>query len=92
MSDRVVLVGDLWTLIASDQLGAVGTLLRGGEILGLFPVLRSSIEHSCAAFWVLDALVSPEVRAARAALVVDRSNEELKKAAAAPRREGHRDV
>ncbi len=81
--DRVVLVADLWSLIAADQLHGVAVLLRSGaSVFSLFPLCRSIIEHCCTLVWVLDPQASPEVRGARAALAIDRSNEELCKAAA----------
>ena len=59
----------------------LGLSYVGERSWGYSRCFEAASSTAAAAFWVLDALVSPEVRAARAALVVDRSNEELKKAA-----------
>jgi hypothetical protein len=84
IADRVVVVADLWTLIAGDQIGGLAPLIRSREVFSIFPLCRASIEHSCAVIWVLDPdpAVSPEARCARAALAIDRSNVELVTAAA----------
>lgn len=83
LTDRIIVVLDLWTVVAGEQLAAMAAVIRAQEhVFGLFPLARSIIEHSAASVWVLDPDVSPERRCARAALAVDRSNEELVVAAA----------
>jgi hypothetical protein len=83
LSNHIVLLADLWTLIGGEQLSSLATLIRGDEYaFGLFPLARSVIEHSTATIWVIDPTVSPEQRAARAALAIYRSNQEMVTAAA----------
>jgi hypothetical protein len=83
LTDRVVILADLWTLIAGEQLSSIAALLRAGEfVFGIFPLARSVIEHSTAVVWVLDPTCTVEERCARAALAMDRSNEELVTASA----------
>lgn len=83
LTDRIVILTDLWTLVAGEQLASAAALLRADEyVFGLFPLARSIIEHSTAVVWVLDPTCTVEERCARAALAVDRSNEELVAAAA----------
>lgn len=83
VTDRLIVVADLWTLVASEQMASMATIIRASEhAFGLFPLARSVIEHSAAVVWVLDPAVSPERRCARAALSIDRSNEKLVTAAA----------
>jgi hypothetical protein len=83
LTDRVVILADLWTLVAGEQIASVAALLRADEyVFGVFPLARSVIEHSTAVVWVLDPTCTAEQRCARAALVMDRSNEELVTASA----------
>lgn len=83
LTDRVVILTDLWTLVGGEQLASMAALLRADEyVFGLFPLARSVIEHSAAVVWVLDPACSVEERCARAALAMDRSNEELVTASA----------
>jgi hypothetical protein len=78
LADRLIIVSDLWTLIAADQAAGVAALLRVGDLVfSLFPLCRSIIEHSAETVWVLDPDVSPEIRCARAALAMDKSYETL---------------
>ena len=83
ITDRVIVLADLWTLVAAEQLASMAALIRAGEhVFGLFPLARSVVEHSAAVVWVLAPDLSVEQRCARAALAIDRSNEELVTASA----------
>jgi hypothetical protein len=83
--DRVVIVADLWTLVASEQIKAAATMIAeedpGPVLIGLSPLLRSVVEHSAATVWVLDNEVPGEIRAARAALYFLRGLEDSTKVA-----------
>jgi hypothetical protein len=83
--DRVVIVADLWTLVASEQIKAAAVMIAeedpGPVLIGLSPLLRSVVEHSAATVWVLDNEVAGEIRAARAALYFLRGLEDSTKAA-----------
>lgn len=82
-AEGVIVLVDLWTLIAAEQLASIAALLRAEEhVYGLFPLARSVIEHSTAVVWLLDPSIAPDERSARAALAIDRSNEALVTAAA----------
>ncbi len=51
---RLVVLADLWTMVASDQLGALATLVGSKQnLLGVFPIARSIIEHCATVLWVL---------------------------------------
>ena len=84
--DRTLVVADLWTLVASEQIKAAAVMIGeedpGPVLIGLSPLLRSVVEHSAAVAWVLDNQVAGEVRAARAALYYLRGLEDSTKAAA----------
>lgn len=84
--DRPVLLADLWTAVASEQINATAVMIGskdpGPVLIGMSPLLRSVIEHSAATVWVLDPKVGPEIRAARAALYYLRGSEDSVKAAA----------
>lgn len=80
--ERLVHCVDLWTVITSDQLYGLARLIDDGStVFPIFPILRSVIEHSAWIAWVLDDQRDGRHRAARAALAVLRSQEELNKAA-----------
>jgi hypothetical protein len=83
--DRVVIVADLWTLVASEQIKAAAVMIAeedpGPVLIGLSPLLRSVVEHSAATVWVLDPEIRGEIRAARAALYFLRGLEDSTKAA-----------
>lgn len=80
--ERLIASVELWIVIASDQLHALGTILReGGSAFGIFPLLRSVLEHSALVIWALDDEATPRVRAARASLSAIQSAENLHKAA-----------
>jgi hypothetical protein len=73
---RTVVCGDLWTAIAADQLYDVSLLIRDGTTgFGIFPLLRSVVEHSTLAVWVVDERVTGLIRGARSAVCVRRSAE-----------------
>ena len=74
--ERAVLCGDLWTAIAADHLYGASLVLRDGTTgFGLFPLLRSVVEHCTLAVWVLDERVTAPIRGARAAVCEVRSAE-----------------
>jgi hypothetical protein len=80
---RGIHCAELWIITASDQLFGLSRLLTDGTtVFSLFPLLRSVIEHGAFGAWVIDDLVSSRVRAARAAVMVLRGQEEKVKAAA----------
>lgn len=81
---QVVALADLWTLIAGEQIGALAHVVRNRDVFAIFPLLRSALEHSCYVVWLLDPdlSINPGARCARAALAVDRSNEEMATAVA----------
>jgi hypothetical protein len=80
--ERLIASVELWTVIASDQLYGLSTILRDGEsAFGIFPLLRSVLEHSALVAWSLDDEATPRIRAARASLSALRSAHDLHKAA-----------
>jgi hypothetical protein len=80
--ERLIASVELWTIIASDQLCGLSTILRdGASAFGIFPLLRSVVEHSALVAWSLDDEAAPRVRAARASLSAIVSAENLHKAA-----------
>lgn len=79
---RAVVSADVWTMIAGDLLFDIGVLVRDGRgLVGLFPLLRATIEHSVAVVWLLEPAASTRARAARAALMTERAQVESAKAA-----------
>jgi len=79
---RCIRMADLWTLIAVDHLGAMGTLLDSwAGVFPLFPLARSAIEHAAWTCWVLDPTAETKERCIRAALAEVRSAEEMLKVA-----------
>jgi hypothetical protein len=79
---RVTHCAELWLIIAADQLFGLSLMIEDGTtVFSLFPVLRSVIEHSAFAIWVLDDMASTRERSARAAVAVIRGQEEVVKAA-----------
>jgi hypothetical protein len=83
--DRPVVVADLWTLVASEQIKAAAVMIGEADpglvLIGMSPLLRSVVEHSAATVWVLDNRESAETRAARAALYYLRGLEDSTRAA-----------
>jgi hypothetical protein len=80
--ERLIASVDLWTIVASDQLYGLSTILRdGASAFGIFPLLRSVVEHSALVAWSLDDEMTPRVRAARASLSAILSAQNLHKAA-----------
>lgn len=74
---RLVVLADLWTMVASDQLGALSTVVASKRnLLGVFPIARSIIEHCATLLWVLAPDMQTRTRGARAALAARRSAEE----------------
>ncbi len=75
---RLIRSVDLWMVIATDHLAGISIIVRSGESLfSIFPLLRSTLEHSAYVVWALDNKVDTKRRAARAALVALTSQEEL---------------
>jgi hypothetical protein len=69
VSSRLVLGADVFTAVAADQLGALATLVRGGDtVFGLFPLMRAAIENAVGVLWLLDPAASHVQRWARAGL------------------------
>lgn len=83
---RPIVVADLWTLVASEQIRAASVLVGqddpGPVLIAMSPLLRSVIEHAAATVWVLDNRVGPEIRAARAALYYLRGLDDSTRSAA----------
>jgi hypothetical protein len=75
---RVISLVDLWSSIIAEQLHDIGVLVEGGRsVFGIFPNLRSIIEHGAWVSYVLDNQVGSKQRAIRAALVELESEEKL---------------
>lgn len=80
--ERIIVMADLWTYVAADQIAAMATLAESRvHVFPFFPLARSVIEHSGMTLWVLDNRVGPRARAVRAALAHLRSQEEMAKVA-----------
>lgn len=63
-------------MVASDQLGAMATLIGSQQnLLGIFPIARSVVEHCAAVLWCLSPDLGTPIRGARAALAARKSAE-----------------
>ena len=76
--ERVISLVDLWSSIVAEQLHDVGVLIAGGRsVFGIFPNLRSAIEHGAWITYLLDNQTGSEQRAIRAALAELESEQKL---------------
>jgi hypothetical protein len=81
--ERLISLVDLWSSIAAEQLHDVGVLVEGARsVFGIFPNIRSVIEHGAWITYLLDNQVGPDERARRAALAELQSQQKLVAAAA----------
>jgi hypothetical protein len=79
---RVILAADFLSLVSVELIHGIAAVVHNGEALfSIFPLIRSVIEHSTTIIWVLDPDCTTVERAARAALLMERSQSELTKAA-----------
>lgn len=59
----------LFVRVSSDHLGGIAALIRAKELMfSLYPLVRSTAEHSSTAWWVLNPNMTLRQRAARSLL------------------------
>lgn len=79
---RVIVAADFLSLASVELLHGIAAVVHDGQALfSMFPLFRSVIEHSTTVTWILDPKCTIVERAARAALLMERSQLELSKAA-----------